>query len=1165
MEEAVMLFDIDTTAVKKSFPRPAMEQAYTILLNMFRDFRVKSEVLPLEYVDFNLMAASGALYTKQYGKKGQALMTPAVLQEIARYDKQAHIVNAEPLWNGSGKEEIIALEKILKEIADQRIFEIPPITFLAIELMKCQSFNKQMYTHWSDWPIRVGAVLQKGGFDHIHKHSDIGGIKGMGDSKKWDKHFCDELRMFCCRLRCALFEPTEEITTEMFTTQMKWIYEKCIRTYIVMPWGEVLRILTGMKSGDGNTTPDNSIGDLMVFFAYVIDALPEIKFKDWRQIVRILYPNIYSDDHDFCTAVKYGFLAEYKRRNEFFNRCGFQLKKEDDKTGPDWTGIKFLGGTAVRYYNTWVPVYSTDRIRGGLRILEGRKDLGDIVRYYKVMSLLILSTFSGRVVFDHIRNFLLKLDHKQGRLLKPSQALDVLQYIGNFNGEENFINAIQTIPFVPTHKWCVWFWTNLESALYVTSHCERQAEKESEVTLFENTNLHGNHCGPGWSDNKYQDSVETTLEGVDDLDKTCAVHDTKYARNEDLIEADLKFAWDNLSSGEIKRALFGLGVGAQGIARILNIMPRYGRQNGSSPSTFGGRPQTKAANQNKLSNAIRNGNLHRLIQSEVTRARATRTARSMHARGGFAPGKRGRPQYNRTHIVPLRRALERKPRNRGVPAAYSGSHRGKGVIRQTSSKNSTTITGEELIGAVNVITTQQQGDNLGTYPIAPQNYDGTRLQILASLYEQYKVLHWSVEYIPSVGTGASGNIMMYIDPDVSDNPGTGLPAVQKAMTAKGIDFPIYNKAKVTYRPVKGMTDLYTSDGTDLRFSQGGNVFVLSNTTGFAAATTVGALILKYKIKFFKPLLEVAVNPSSNSGSAHITGYSAAAPFSGTMIQINNGNILISKYNQNTLFFPCQAKKPYYVMIVALYASCTGPWTTVVFNDSNTGTGPALNPATGYQLPNTTTGSAYYYNVTSGISGNVSMTVAAFTAVTSPILIRVTVVRTNALSEEPDSLTPTPSMKMLALESKLKRAEQLLDDIDRRGRKHHHQYIDKEHRNPQYKGNHFEATEEDYDGFTSEDDDGEGTDLEDCSGPEFDNDEQRVWNALKENCLLGKQDYFWFKGMKVYPEKDPKPLPHSELVRKRSKSMDEKKSRVKTTKEKVTSVTKVEEAMSATPQ
>lgn len=87
---------------------------------------------------------------------------------------------------------------------------------------------------------------------------------------------------------------------------------------------------------------------------------------------------------------------------------------------------------------------------------------------------------------------------------------------------------------------------------------------------------HGNYCGPNWSAGKFQGSVSgSSVPPVDALDSECMAHDGVYATSGDLAAADIRFARRTIGMG-VKGTMFGLLVGAQGIARKLGLIGRTG-------------------------------------------------------------------------------------------------------------------------------------------------------------------------------------------------------------------------------------------------------------------------------------------------------------------------------------------------------------------------------------------------------------------------------------------------------------------------------------------------------------------------------------------------------------------------------------------------------------
>lgn len=77
---------------------------------------------------------------------------------------------------------------------------------------------------------------------------------------------------------------------------------------------------------------------------------------------------------------------------------------------------------------------------------------------------------------------------------------------------------------------------------------------------------HGEYCGPGWSDGKWQDSVCGYATARDEFDQSCKEHDCRYFKKRKLKEADEMFYKQNIGKG-VKRSAAAIAVGLQGMTR----------------------------------------------------------------------------------------------------------------------------------------------------------------------------------------------------------------------------------------------------------------------------------------------------------------------------------------------------------------------------------------------------------------------------------------------------------------------------------------------------------------------------------------------------------------------------------------------------------------------
>lgn len=84
--------------------------------------------------------------------------------------------------------------------------------------------------------------------------------------------------------------------------------------------------------------------------------------------------------------------------------------------------------------------------------------------------------------------------------------------------------------------------------------------------------FHGNWCGPGWSDGKWQLSVKDgKLPAIDELDRVCKIHDQAYAKangNGALqAQADKKFYETVNWNDGVKAVAAKIGIGIQGLIK----------------------------------------------------------------------------------------------------------------------------------------------------------------------------------------------------------------------------------------------------------------------------------------------------------------------------------------------------------------------------------------------------------------------------------------------------------------------------------------------------------------------------------------------------------------------------------------------------------------------
>jgi len=181
--------------------------------------------------------------------------------------------------------------------------------------------------------------------------------------------------------------------------------------------------------------------------------------------------------------------------------------------------------------------------------------------------------------------------------------------------------------------------------------------------------------------------------------------------------------------------------------------------------------------------------------------------------------------------------------------------------------------------------------------ISPSSFIGTRLSVLAKVYDKYRFTKCQVRYVPSVPTTVGGQFVMYFDLDVGDlvaDVSSVEVAVRNAMAHQGAELcNVYNSGMTTMPIAPGLKDFFTgaADGDNKLFRQAKFWMVATaglNGTGLPASGVVGSLFLDYTIHFEgeqlqdktaveeEPFIDSALRIVANSGTiANTVTFSSA--------------------------------------------------------------------------------------------------------------------------------------------------------------------------------------------------------------------------------------------------------------------------------------------------
>lgn len=362
---------------------------------------------------------------------------------------------------------------------------------------------------------------------------------------------------------------------------------------------------------------------------------------------------------------------------------------------------------------------------------------------------------------------------------------------------------------------------------------------------------HGNYCGPGWSAGKAQDSVISDLPGIDEFDETCREHDKAYYLNRigasnGLRGADLSFAKKNLASGNPKRMIAGLLVGAQGLLRSADKEPpkliKSKKKTLRMVSNQNARPKMSDANYNALRSSIIRTNLRQTKPKPKPSKLKTRDT-----------------HVNLPSSYMLNASLQ-KPLMTNVGGITVLKHRG--LMR--------TVIGSTTFNCIN------EQVNPGKASIFPW------MSRLARSYDKYRFKKLKFIYRPVCATTQTGVVMMSFDFDTLDS--IPVTKAQQSQTLPNVESNAFApcELKVDCDKVWRFTRQGGIAAGDLKTYDLGQIVISS---AYATATLLGEVYVEYEVELEKPTagvpLQCRIEALACSRAAPFTGAvnsSTATPF-----------------------------------------------------------------------------------------------------------------------------------------------------------------------------------------------------------------------------------------------------------------------------------------------
>lgn len=144
--------------------------------------------------------------------------------------------------------------------------------------------------------------------------------------------------------------------------------------------------------------------------------------------------------------------------------------------------------------------------------------------------------------------------------------------------------------------------------------------------------------------------------------------------------------------------------------------------------------------------------------------------------------------------------------------------------------------------------------------LAPGEFGGTRLSLYARLYEKFLFEEMDFMYLPAVGSGTPGQLVIAHDRDISDpTPPATQQGVRQFMAMEDQKSGNVWNPHVAKCPLRSIEEGFFCNpvvGGDDRLAYQGQVYVACVVpTGLNPGATIGTLLIRYKCVFMVPQLE----------------------------------------------------------------------------------------------------------------------------------------------------------------------------------------------------------------------------------------------------------------------------------------------------------------------
>lgn len=213
----------------------------------------------------------------------------------------------------------------------------------------------------------------------------------------------------------------------------------------------------------------------------------------------------------------------------------------------------------------------------------------------------------------------------------------------------------------------------------------------------------------------------------------------------------------------------------------------------------------------------------------------------------------------------------------------------------SKSESHAIMAGSELLTDLSIVAGGgTPGNNIMDYYINPMTWEGTKLQIEAKTWQQYRFRKFVIEYCPTIGSGTTGNFIAWFTQDPDEQMANGLQQRRNAMVhPHAVNFQpfSYMCCALTEKPQDNTLYYIDADaGVEDRLSYQGRVLITNNAQNGDVSTipAYGTITIHYEVDFYFPRID----------SSGTTSGPTAASFTGDATPATNAVVLFSTPTTN---------------------------------------------------------------------------------------------------------------------------------------------------------------------------------------------------------------------------------------------------------------------------